>query len=82
MKAILKFDLSNPEKDDDFDFKLAVKSKDLAFVIYDLNDFLRSEIKRNDSLTDEQYKVYETIQNKLIEFVTDRDVMNITLEMP
>lgn len=66
MRAKLIFDL--PEETDSFNN--AVSANDMAICIYEFDQFLRDKIKYAD-LSDEQYKVYESIReefrNKLFE---------------
>ena len=81
MKATITFNLSKPETDDEFNFQLATRAKDLAFIIYDLNAWLRDEIN-SERLKRTELKAYEAIQYKLFELIEERGVKNITLEMP
>lgn len=73
MKAYLKFDLSNP--DDAQEFKSCTKTSDMIFVICELKNYLRGQLKYAE-LTDEQYKTTEQIRDKLIELLSDVDLLN------
>ena len=70
MKAILEFDL--PEER--YDFYLAVKGFEWYSAMYDLDQHLRSKVKYDDSLTDEQYIVYDGIREKLHDILYDRGI--------
>lgn len=73
MKAYLKFDLSN--QDDAQEFKSCTKTSDMIFVICELKSYLRGQLKYGE-LTDEQYKTTELIRDKLIELLSDVDLLN------
>ena len=64
MEAILKFNL--PE--DREEFAVASKAQDLYFVIWDLEQYLRSELKYKE-LDSTTYKAYERLRDKLYEFL-------------
>lgn len=67
MIAKLEFDL--PEDQDDF--KFAIHGRDFYSVLWELDLFLRSEIKY-------QNKDYQTIRDKLNELMNDN---NLTFDM-
>lgn len=64
MEAILKFNL--PE--DSEEFAVASRAQDLYFVIYDLDQYLRSELKYKE-LDEVTYKAYENIRDKLYDIL-------------
>lgn len=66
MKAILEFNL--PE--DAEDYKLANSALHLSTIICELDNFLRSKLKY-ETLTEEQYKCYEAVREKLYELKND-----------
>jgi hypothetical protein len=66
MKAILEFDL--PEDQSEFD--LANKGSKYYCVLWEMDQWYRSQLKYNDALSDEQYKIYEESREQL------RDLMN------
>lgn len=70
MKAILEFNLP----DDQPEFDLANKGSDYYSVLWEMDQWLRSQIKYNDSLTNEQYEVYEKCREQLREFMNDNEV--------
>jgi len=67
MKSILEFNL--PEEQEDFD--LAVHGGKWMSVCWDLDQHLRSKLKYEQSLSEEQYKVLEETRDKLRELLTD-----------
>ena len=72
MKAILEFNMD--EFDDVVAHKRAVKSLDVLLVLYDFDQHLRSELKYNETLTDEQYEKLDKLRDKLYEIMNERSV--------
>jgi hypothetical protein len=63
--------------DDENDLLVAINGYKFKLALWQLDQFLRSEIKYNDKLTEEQYEYAEIVRNKLHEFIND---FNLTLE--
>ena len=63
MKATLEFNLP----DDQEDFQDAVNGQKWRLMVWDFDQKLRSQLKYNDKLSSEQYKVYEEIRDLLWE---------------
>ena len=63
--------------DDENDLLTAINGYKFKLALWQLDQFLRSEMKYNDKLTEEQYEYAETVRNKLHEFIND---FNVTLE--
>jgi hypothetical protein len=63
--------------DDENDLLVAINGYKCKLALWQLDQFLRSEIKYNDKLTEEQYEYAEIVRNKLHEFIND---FNLTLE--
>lgn len=61
-KAILEFDLNEPE--DIEAHKRAIKSLDLVLALWDIEQYLRSQIKYNESLTQEAYDALEKVRDE------------------
>jgi hypothetical protein len=72
MKAILEFDLPNDKEE----FTMASTSGDLWQAVHSFDQWLRSQIKYNDNLTDEQQTSYQNIREKLYE---ELGRLNVTL---
>ena len=72
MKAILEFNMD--EFEDVVAHKRAVKSLDVLLVLYDFDQHLRSELKYNENLTDEQYEKLDKVREKLYEIMNERNV--------
>jgi len=70
MKAILEFNL--PE--DQPEFNNAIKGGDWKHVCWQMDQYLRKEIKYNDSLSEEQLRVYEGVREELYGFMTENNV--------
>ena len=63
--------------DDESDLLIAINGYKFKLALWQVDQFLRSEMKYNDKLTSEQYDYAETVRNKLHEFIND---FNVTLE--
>ena len=63
MKATLEFNLP----DDQDDFQDAVNGQKWRLMVWNFDQKLRSQLKYNDKLSPEQYKVYEEIRDLLWE---------------
>jgi hypothetical protein len=70
MEAILKFEL--PEEDPEF--KLALMGSEYYSVLWDLDQHLRSDLKHNDSLTDEEYNKVKQLREKLHNLMSEHGV--------
>ena len=63
MKATIEFNLP----DDQEDFQDAVNGQKWRLMVWNFDQNLRSQLKYNDKLSSEQYKVYEEIRDLLWE---------------
>ena len=63
--------------DDENDLLVAINGYKFKLALWQVDQFLRSEMKYNDKLTSEQYDYAEMLRNKLHEFIND---FNVTLE--
>ena len=73
MKGILEFDLD--ERFDVEAHKRAVKSLDLAMVLYDMDQYLRSQTKyAPDSMSQEVYDALQETRDKLHEIMSERSI--------
>lgn len=70
MKATLTFDIEDELMD-------AINGYKYKLALWDLDQFLRSEMKHNDDLTAEEYEYAEKIREKLIQLIND---YNLQLE--
>jgi len=70
MKAILEFNL--PDEQSDFDN--AVDGYKWSLVAWELDQHLRSKLKYNDKLTEEQYDTYQEIRDKLWDILGDKNL--------
>jgi hypothetical protein len=61
MKAKLEFNL--PE--DQAEFDEAINGGKWKQVVWEIQQFLRKEIKYNDKVTEEQYQAYRIVQDEL-----------------
>lgn len=66
-KAILEFNL--PEERDEF--KLATNGTNYFCILWDIEQYLRSELKHNDKLTIDQIEILDEIRDKLREFMSN-----------
>ena len=70
MKAILKFNL--PEEQEEFEIANKGWKFRLALSTYDQH--LRNKLKYDDSLTNEQHKVYDELRTKLWEILQEEQL--------
>ena len=71
MKAILEFNLP----DDKQDFDLATRASDLWYVLYQLDQDLRSKTKyASDDLPQDKYDAYEEVRDKLRELMSESNI--------
>lgn len=71
-KAILEFDLNEPE--DRNEHERMMKSLDLCLALWDIDQYLRSQTKYNDNLTQEQYDVLDLARTKFYEIMNERSI--------
>ena len=60
--------------DEESDLLVAINGYKFKLALWDLDQFLRSELKYNDKLTQEQYDYAEMLRDKLHEFINDYNV--------
>lgn len=67
MKAILEFNM----EDDRQDFELAVNATKWYLVAWEMDQYLRTRMKYEDNISDEQYKAVDAAREKLRELIND-----------
>lgn len=73
MKAILEFNLDEPT--DKEAHLRAVKSTSLAIALWDIDQYLRGQIKHApDSMPEEVYKALQKIRDKLHEIMSENSI--------
>lgn len=77
MKAILEFDLSDP--DDRREHLLCIKANDMSIALWDIEAFFREELKYNEKLTEDQCKIIERIHKDILTIIDDHEI-NFVLE--
>ena len=70
MKATLEFNL--PE--DKVDFDLALQGSDWKHVCWEMDQLLRKRIKYDESLSEEQLRVYEGVREEFWKFMNENNV--------
>ena len=70
MKAILEFNL--PE--DQPEFNNAIKGGDWKHVCWQMDQYLRKHIKYDESLSEEQLRVYEGVREEFNRFMIDNNL--------
>jgi hypothetical protein len=60
--------------DDENDLIVAINGYKFKLALWDLDQFLRSELKYNDKLTAEQYDYAEMLREKLREILNDYQI--------
>jgi len=77
MKALLEFDLDNPEEKKEH--LRCIHATPAFLALQDMDYFFRGMLKHHlDNMTDKEVKAYKFARNKLFEFTEER---NISLEM-
>jgi len=70
MKATLEFNL--PEDQDEFNF--STRGSNYYIILWDIDQWLRSKMKHDDTLTDGQYEAYEKTREELRDMMTSRGI--------
>jgi hypothetical protein len=71
-KAILEFDLN--EVEDVTAHKRAVKAIDMAMALWDMDQYLRQQLKYNDKITGEVYDALDKAREQLRDFMNNHNV--------
>jgi hypothetical protein len=73
MKAILKFDLNDPE--DRREHQLMLKSADMHTALWNISQELRSKVKYPpDSMSKDEYKAWEQAQEMFHSIMNDYEI--------
>ena len=70
MKGILEFDL----RDDQKEFETACNADKYKSLIWDLDQYLRSEIKYNEKLDIHTVNAFELIRDKIKEYCQEENI--------
>jgi len=76
MKAKLEFDLDNP--DDKIAHMRCVKATDMALMLWDIKQKIRSKLKYSDDLSEDELHQWEVMQD---EFYSIADDYGINLDL-
>ena len=76
MKAKLKFDLDNPE--DKMEHMRCVKATDMALMLWDIKQKIRSKLKYSEDLSEDELYQWEVMQD---EFYSIADDYGINLDL-
>jgi hypothetical protein len=73
MKAILEFDLLDPE--DRIEHQRMLKSTDLQVALWDISQVLRSKVKyAPDDISEDTFKAYEEIQEMFYDIINEHKI--------
>lgn len=72
MKAILEFDLN--EQEDIVAHKRATKALDMALALWDIDHYLRTQVKYNEALTQEAQDAFERAQERFYEILNEHNI--------
>lgn len=72
MKAILEFNFENEY--DSTQYKRATKAYETVLSLWEIDQFLRNELKYNDKLSEEEYKVLEQVRNEFYNIINNNGV--------
>jgi hypothetical protein len=70
MKAVLEFNLPEEESD----FNLACKGKDWWYVCWELDQYLRGQLKYNDNISEDTREAYKDLRYELLQTISDRNI--------
>ena len=76
MKAKLEFDLDNP--DDKMEHMRCIKATDMALMLWDIKQKIRSKLKYNEDLSEDELHQWEVMQD---EFYSIADDYGINLDL-
>ena len=76
MEAILKFNLDNP--DDKMEHMRCVKATDMALMLWDIKQKIRSKLKYSNDLSEAEFHQWEIMQD---EFYSIADDYGINLDL-
>ena len=71
-KAILEFDLN--EFDDRVEHARMIKSLDILMMMHEYDQYLRSETRYNEKLTQEEHDVLQLARDKFYELMNARGI--------
>ena len=69
MEAILKFNLDNP--DDKIAHMRCVKATDMALMLWDIKQKIRSKLKYSDDLSEDELHQWEVMQDEFYSIADD-----------
>jgi hypothetical protein len=69
MKAKLEFDLDNP--DDKIAHMRCVKATDMALMLWDIKQKIRSKLKYSDDLSEDELHQWEVMQDEFYSIADD-----------
>jgi hypothetical protein len=69
MKAKLEFDLDNP--DDKMAHMRCVKATDMALMLWDIKQKIRSKLKYNEDLSEDEFHQWEVMQDEFYSIASD-----------
>jgi hypothetical protein len=76
MKAKLEFDLDNP--DDKMEHMRCIKATDMALMLWDIKQKIRSKLKYSEDLSEDELHQWEVMQD---EFYSIADDYGINLDL-
>ena len=69
MEAILKFNLDNP--DDTIAHMRCVKATDMALMLWDIKQNIRSKLKYDEKLSEAEFHQWEIMQDEFYSFASE-----------
>ncbi len=69
MEAILKFNLDNP--DDKIAHMRCVKATDMALMLWDIKQKIRSKLKYSDDLSEDELHQWEVMQDEFYSIASE-----------
>ena len=69
MKAKLEFDLDNP--DDKMEHMRCIKATDMALMLWDIKQKIRSKLKYSEDLSEDELHQWEVMQDEFYSIASD-----------
>jgi hypothetical protein len=70
MKAIIEYNLPDEESE----FRTAMNGQKYQSCLWEMDQWLRSKLKYDDNLTQEQFDIYQLVREKLREIINEHTV--------
>jgi len=74
----IKFEFDTSKDEDDYEYNIFKQSKEMYYVLSELEEYFRVKTKYNDTYNEEQFKIIEDIKTDFFDIV-DKYKINLDL---